>query len=177
MYNPGTDHSQFSASQIKVHPANPPPKPNPPPQPMGSVYPAPVHQQPTGAMHNTNTTVVIQQQPAAVVVRGPREWSSGLCACFDDCGVCKSRRGGTHWALYTSEVPASVISVHWALNISVVRSLRPFSVCRHYWALITSGARISAIRPQLIIDISAAKTVLYLIPVFFLRFSKFTLLL
>ena len=135
----------------------------------------PVNQQPTSVIsQNTNTTVVIQQQPAAAVVRGPREWSSGLCACFDDCGVCKSRRGGTHWALYTSEVPASVISVHWALNISVVRSLAfslwPFSVCRHYRALITSGARISAIRPQLILYISAAKTVLYLIPVFFPTF-------
>ena len=97
MYNPGSEHRQFSGSELKVHPANPPPQPDPypPPQPMGIAYPSPVHQQPTSTMHNTNTTVLIQQQPLAVVVTGPREWSSGVCACFDDCGVCKSGRGGT----------------------------------------------------------------------------------
>ena len=68
----------------------PPPQPGfyPPPQQMGGGYPAPVHQQPTSTMHNTNTTVVIQQQPAAIVVQGPRGWSTGMLSCFDDCGVC-----------------------------------------------------------------------------------------
>jgi hypothetical protein len=49
-------------------------------------------QQPGHMMHssNTNTTVVIQQQqPAQVVIQGPRPWSTGVCSCFDDCGVCK----------------------------------------------------------------------------------------
>ena len=59
-------------------------------------YPsAPLHQQPTSTMSNTNTAVVIQQQPAAIVVQGARGWSSGVCACFDDCGVCKPGGGGT----------------------------------------------------------------------------------
>ena len=64
---------------------------------MGPVQPMqqqPMQQQPMqqpGHMHssNTNTTVVIQQQPAQVVLQGPRAWSTGLCSCFDDCGVCK----------------------------------------------------------------------------------------
>ncbi|CAB3999338.1 Hypothetical predicted protein [Paramuricea clavata] len=66
----------------------------PPPQPSGGGYPPPdaypsfpVHQQPGNTVHNTNTTVVIQQQPAAVIVQG-RDWSTGMCACCDDCGVC-----------------------------------------------------------------------------------------
>ncbi|CAB3988131.1 Hypothetical predicted protein [Paramuricea clavata] len=79
--------------------AYPPSQPSkgayPPPQPSGGGYPPPgaytsfpVQQQPTNTVHNTNTTVVIQQQPAAMVVQGPRGWSTGMCACFDECGVC-----------------------------------------------------------------------------------------
>ncbi|XP_078676620.1 placenta-specific gene 8 protein-like [Branchiostoma floridae x Branchiostoma belcheri] len=39
-------------------------------------------QQPT-----STTNVVVVQQPMVTVV-GPRQWSSGLCACFDDMGSC-----------------------------------------------------------------------------------------
>ncbi|XP_046855593.1 placenta-specific gene 8 protein-like [Xenia sp. Carnegie-2017] len=35
-----------------------------------------------------NTTVVIQQQPQQVVIQGPRDWSTGLCSCFDDLAGC-----------------------------------------------------------------------------------------
>ena len=79
----------------------PPPQPGPPgypQQPMQPYPPAPMQQQPSSSMLNTtNTTVVIQQQPSAIVVQGPRDWSSGICACFDDCGVCKWGKGWTGW--------------------------------------------------------------------------------
>jgi hypothetical protein len=79
-----------------------PPEPSkgayPPPQPSGGGYPPPVAypsfpvQQQPGTVHNTNTTVVIQQ-PTAVVVQPAQGWSTGMCACFDECGVCKSGGG------------------------------------------------------------------------------------
>ncbi|CAG5118311.1 unnamed protein product [Candidula unifasciata] len=37
------------------------------------------------ASHHTNTTVIIQQPAAAV---GVRDWSTGLCNCCDDVGIC-----------------------------------------------------------------------------------------
>ncbi|XP_068672746.1 placenta-specific gene 8 protein-like [Montipora capricornis] len=49
------------------------------PPPMAG-YPPPVATQP--GFTSTHTTVVVNQ-PALM-----REWSSGLCACFDDCGSC-----------------------------------------------------------------------------------------
>ena len=36
-----------------------------------------------------NTTVVVQQQLQQVVIQGPQDWSTGLCGCFEDIGVCK----------------------------------------------------------------------------------------
>ena len=106
MYNQGLDQDKVDTSanppyypppDNQVAPINAPgySAPQPGPQPGGVPYPSvPLHQQPTSTMTNTNTTVVIQQQPAAIVVQGARGWSSGVCACFDDCGVCKSRGGG-----------------------------------------------------------------------------------
>ncbi|XP_046855585.1 cornifelin homolog A-like [Xenia sp. Carnegie-2017] len=35
-----------------------------------------------------NTTVVVQQQPQQVVIQGQRNWSTGLCGCFEDVGGC-----------------------------------------------------------------------------------------
>ncbi|CAH1253461.1 PLAC8 [Branchiostoma lanceolatum] len=59
----------------------------PPPQQQAPITMQPHHlpmqQQP---MHSTNV-VVVQQQPRVTVV-GPRQWSSGLCACCDDMGSC-----------------------------------------------------------------------------------------
>ena len=80
----------------------PPTQEQPPPsysQPgMGPVQPMqhqpmppqPMQQQP-GHFHssNSNTTVVIQQQQPQMIIQGPRGWSTGVCSCFDDCGVCK----------------------------------------------------------------------------------------
>ena len=47
-------------------------------------YPV-VTQQPAPYAQQTNTTVVLSQQPV-VVQQGQRDWSSGLCGCFEDCG-------------------------------------------------------------------------------------------
>jgi hypothetical protein len=69
------------------------------PSPMHQ-QPPPMHQQPPPMQQqpmpqpgfhstNTNTTVVVQQQPAQIIVQGPRQWTTGICSCFDDCGVCK----------------------------------------------------------------------------------------
>ncbi|XP_031553782.1 placenta-specific gene 8 protein-like [Actinia tenebrosa] len=44
---------------------------------------APMHSQTTS---NTNV-VMINQQPVTARA-APREWSTGLCGCFDDCGTC-----------------------------------------------------------------------------------------
>ncbi|XP_046855587.1 cornifelin homolog [Xenia sp. Carnegie-2017] len=35
-----------------------------------------------------NTTVVVVQQPQQVVLQGPRDWSTDLCDCCDDCSGC-----------------------------------------------------------------------------------------
>ncbi|XP_028406689.1 placenta-specific gene 8 protein-like [Dendronephthya gigantea] len=40
-------------------------------------------------MHSSNTTVVIQPaQTQYIGIPVPRDWSSSLCSCFDDCGDC-----------------------------------------------------------------------------------------
>ncbi|XP_028406683.1 placenta-specific gene 8 protein-like [Dendronephthya gigantea] len=97
MYNAGSDHGKAGMAPYYPPATDGPPQPGSPlgypPQPMQPYPPGPpvpMQQQPGGynTTNTTNTTVVIQQQPAAVVVQGPRDWSSGLCACFDDCGVC-----------------------------------------------------------------------------------------
>ena len=108
MHNQGSDQDKVDESASPPYypppdaqmppmaPGYPAPQPStyPPQQPGPLTYPsAPVQQQPTSMMTNTNTTVLIQQQPAAVVVQVARGWSSGVCACFDDCGVCKSGEG------------------------------------------------------------------------------------
>lgn len=47
-----------------------------------------ITQQPAAYQQTPNTTVVVNQQ--AVLVQGAtRNWSSGLCGCFEDCGSCK----------------------------------------------------------------------------------------
>lgn len=48
--------------------------------PQGQYYQPPIVTQPT-----TTTVVINQMQPD---VRAQKYWSSGLCACFDDCGIC-----------------------------------------------------------------------------------------
>ena len=66
-------------------------QPYPPPgyQP-GYQYPgvAPVIIQQPAYQQSTNTTIVVNQQ-AVAVQRATRNWSSGLCGCFEDCGSCK----------------------------------------------------------------------------------------
>jgi Cys-rich protein (TIGR01571 family) len=53
------------------------------------VHPSPEQ----GYQHPQHHTVVIQQQPVmmARVPAAPqniRDWSTGLCGCFEDCGIC-----------------------------------------------------------------------------------------
>ena len=102
MYNrmsePGYDENKSGLLQPGQE-QGPPPYSQPgmgpaPPMQQQPMYPPPMQQpmpqQPTH-MHssNSNTTVVIQQQPQQLIIQGPRAWSTDICSCFDDCGVCK----------------------------------------------------------------------------------------
>lgn len=60
---------------------NPPPGYYPPSSPYGPVPGAPIN-------HHTTTTVIINQ-PSPMTVAGPRLWSSDLCSCCDDMGICE----------------------------------------------------------------------------------------
>ena len=51
-------------------------------------YPQPVMAQPM-VQQQTNTTVVVTQPSAVVLQQGMRDWSTGLCGCFEDCYSCK----------------------------------------------------------------------------------------
>ena len=57
-------------------------------QPGWGAYPtAPVLNEPTSAVPNTDTTILIRQ-PQTVVAEPPREWSTGLCDCCEDKQIC-----------------------------------------------------------------------------------------
>ena len=47
-------------------------------------YPQPVMAQPM-VQQQTNTTVVVNQPAPVVVQQAMRDWSTGLCGCFEDC--------------------------------------------------------------------------------------------
>ena len=95
---------EYTSQPLTGHPPQQPQEGYPPPQPQGG-YPPQQPQQPQGGYmpqyphqpiyptshqsSSTNTTVVIQQPQTQLVIQGPRDWSTGLCSCFDDCGVCK----------------------------------------------------------------------------------------
>lgn len=51
----------------------------------GYSRPAEVH---PSSFQTTNTTVVVNQ-PTAVPQQEPRDWSTGLCGCCNDCYSCK----------------------------------------------------------------------------------------
>lgn len=86
---PGDEKPGSSA----LPPYQPPQVAHPPPQPYypqwQGAYPPPVGAQPAPFQSTTNTTVVVTQ-PSTMVVQQqqPRPWSSGLCGCFEDCGIC-----------------------------------------------------------------------------------------
>jgi hypothetical protein len=158
MYNQGSDQEKIDTSSeiaptspphgypaLQRQPSEggfyPPPQPSggayPPPQPSGGGYPPPgaypsypVQQQPISTTHNTNTTVVIQQQPAAVIVQGPRDWSTGMCACFDDCGVCKSGGRGTGQMSTNSELSKDQTKLHHSESAT---SVLPFPAVKIPW--------------------------------------------
>ena len=67
-----------------AHPLSPE-QPMYPPAFLPGQYPV-VTQQPAPYVQQTsNTTVVLNQQPVEVQ-QAQRNWSSGLCGCFEDCG-------------------------------------------------------------------------------------------
>ena len=51
-------------------------------------YPQPVMAQPIG-QQQTNTTIVVTQPSLVVQQQRMRDWSTGLCGCFEDCYSCK----------------------------------------------------------------------------------------
>lgn len=73
-------------------PYQPPEVAHLPPQPYypqwQGTYLPPIAAQPT-TFQSTSTTVVVTQ-PSTMVVQQQklRPWSSGLCGCFEDCGIC-----------------------------------------------------------------------------------------
>ncbi|XP_068761866.1 placenta-specific gene 8 protein-like [Montipora capricornis] len=70
--------------QVPMQPGYPPPQAGYPPPQVG--YPPPVATQP--GFSTTQTTVVVNQPPPLILQQGQRDWSSGLCSCFDDCYSC-----------------------------------------------------------------------------------------
>ena len=67
----------------------PPPYGMQPGYPMAQPgYPQPVMAQPM-VQQQTNTTVVVTQPAPVVLQQGMRDWSTGLCGCFEDCYSCK----------------------------------------------------------------------------------------
>ena len=52
--------------------------------PVQQGYPQPVMAQPM-VQQQTNTTVVVTQPTTMVLQQGMRDWSTGLCGCFEDC--------------------------------------------------------------------------------------------
>ena len=55
--------------------------------PVQAGYPPaqPVMAQPGGFQQTTNTTVIMTQPAPLVLQQGMRDWSTGLCGCFEDC--------------------------------------------------------------------------------------------
>ncbi|XP_031553783.1 placenta-specific gene 8 protein-like [Actinia tenebrosa] len=43
---------------------------------------------PMYSQNTTNTNVIMVNQQPVTARAAPREWSTGLCGCFDDCGTC-----------------------------------------------------------------------------------------
>ncbi|XP_020629959.1 cornifelin homolog [Orbicella faveolata] len=50
-------------------------------------YPQPMMAQPMG-FQQTNTTVVVNQPAPVLLQQGMRDWSTGLCGCFEVIGIC-----------------------------------------------------------------------------------------
>ena len=89
---PPADHLYPPKQEHSNPPTQPADQPYPPPGYVPSQYPGVqvpvITQQPAAYQQTSNTTVVVNQQVMAVE-RKPRNWSSGLCGFFDDCGSCK----------------------------------------------------------------------------------------
>lgn len=79
-YAPMPNPGPLPQGPVQMQPAYPPPQAGYPAPPIGS--------QPS--FQSSQTTTVVVNQPAPLVLQqGQRDWSSGLCACFDDCYSCK----------------------------------------------------------------------------------------
>ena len=68
-----------------MQPGYPPAKAGYPPAQPGYQSTQPVMTQPVGYQQTTNTTVVVTQPAPVVLQQGMRDWSTGLCGCFEDC--------------------------------------------------------------------------------------------
>ena len=90
---------QYPPQQVGYPPQDQPPMYSPqqagypPAYPAGQYQPA-ITRQPAPVQQTTHTTVVMNQQPV-LVQRATRDWSTGLCGCFEDCGSCKYSSQGT----------------------------------------------------------------------------------
>ena len=84
----------YTSMQEEAGAGGPPPYGMQPGYPMAQPgYPQPGYPQPVMAQpmvqQQTNTTVVVTQPSPVVLQQGMRDWSSGLCGCFEDCYSCK----------------------------------------------------------------------------------------
>lgn len=71
-------------------PGYPPAQAGYPPPQAGYPQPQPGYPQPQPAtFQTTNTTVVVNQPQPLILQQGQRDWSSGLCGCFEDCYSCE----------------------------------------------------------------------------------------
>jgi len=81
--------TEYTAMQEEAEAGGPPPYGMQPGYPMAQPgYPQPVMAQPM-VQQQTNTTVVVTQPSQVVLQQGMRDWSSGLCGCFEDFYSCK----------------------------------------------------------------------------------------
>ncbi|XP_020616971.1 placenta-specific gene 8 protein-like [Orbicella faveolata] len=80
--------TEYTAMQEEAEAGGPPPYGMQPGYPMAQPgYPQPVMAQPM-VQQQTNTTVVVTQPSQVVLQQGMRDWSSGLCGCFEDFYSC-----------------------------------------------------------------------------------------
>ena len=79
-------------------------------------YPQPVMAQPM-VQQQSNTTVIMTQPTQVVLQQGMRDWSTGLCGCYEDCYSCK-------WKVYPltgeptrSKVRRLPFTLYWDLQL------------------------------------------------------------
>jgi len=79
-------------------------------------YPQPMMAQPMG-FQQTNTTVVVNQPAPVLLQQGMRDWSTGLCGCFEDCYSCKWNVHRLTGQPTRSKVRLLPFTLHWDLQL------------------------------------------------------------